>query len=85
MSDLKPRFEIGQKVLHSRSGRMLQVLNRKFRHAVKTQAIKVGFNGATYIEDAILPDYWAYKLNDGRAYWYMEEVLTEAPTIRNAN
>jgi hypothetical protein len=77
MSDLKPRFEIGQKVLHSRSERVLQVLKRKFNHAVKTQAIMVGTNGACYVEDVTLPDYWSYKLSDGKAYWYWEEVLAE--------
>ncbi len=74
-----PKIEIGQQVLHPRTGRVLRVLKRKFNRAVKTKAIKVGINGACYIEDVSLPDYWSYKLSDGKAYWYQEEILEQAP------
>jgi hypothetical protein len=69
-----PKFEIGEEVLHPRTGRVLRVLRRRFNRAVKTQAIMVRPNGASYVKVVTLPDFWSYRLSDDK-YWYWEEVL----------
>lgn len=74
-----PKFQIGQQVLHPRSGRILTVRMRKYNRATKTHAIMVRPNGASYVKLVTLPEYWSYKLSDGKAYWYQEEVLEQAP------
>lgn len=72
---LQPKFKVGDKVLHTRTGRILTVLDCKHNPAIVTYAIKVRTNGACDASPTTMSEYWSYKLSDGKHWRYAEEVL----------
>lgn len=73
-----PKFEIGQHVIHSRTGRRLQVLQRRYNKPITTIAFVTREDGTIDRKLVTLSDCWAYKLSDGKAIYYWENTL-ESP------
>lgn len=72
---LQAKFKIGDKVVHKRTGRTLTVLDCKHNPPRLTLAVKVRTNGALDASPTTISEYWSYKLSDGKAYRYVEELL----------
>lgn len=72
---IEPKFEVGDRVLHKRSGKVYTVLDRVHNKAVATYAIKVYENGTTSTSLTTIAERWTYRLNDGKSWRYGESLL----------
>ena len=72
---IKPKFQVGDTVVHKRSGKIYTVLDRIYNKAVATYAIKVYTNGKTSTSPTTIAEHWTYKLDDGRSWRFAESLL----------
>ncbi|MBN3993856.1 MAG: hypothetical protein HWQ36_26080 [Nostoc sp. NMS2] len=72
---IEPKFQVGDRVLHKRSGKTYTVLDRVYNKAVATHAIKVYTNGTTSTSPTTIAEHWTYKLDDGHSWRYAESLL----------
>lgn len=77
----KPKFQVGDRVLHKRSGKIYTVLDRVHNKAVATYEIKTYKNGGTSISPTTIAEHWTYKLDDGRSWRYAENLLEHLSAI----
>ncbi|MBN3946753.1 MAG: hypothetical protein HWQ38_09750 [Nostoc sp. NMS7] len=72
---INPKFKVGDRVLHKRSGKTYTVLDRVHHKAVATHAIKVYEDGTTSTSPTTIAEHWIYKLDDGKSWRYAENLL----------
>lgn len=72
---IEPKFQVGDRVLHKRSGKIYTILDCKHNKAAVTHAIKVYANGTTATSPTTIAEHWTYKLDDGRSWRYGESLL----------
>lgn len=72
---MQPKFKVGDRVVHRRTGRVLTVLDVRHQIPVVTPAIVVLEDGSSKIEMKAINEYYSYKLNDGHCWRYQECLL----------
>jgi hypothetical protein len=72
---IEPKFQVGDTVIHKRSGKGYTVIDCKHNKPVATHAIKVHTNGKTSIEPTTIAEHWTYKLDDGHSWRHGESLL----------
>lgn len=75
MTMIKPKFQVGDRVLDKRSGKIYTILDCKFHEAIATHAIKVYADGTTAVSPTTIAAHWIYKLDDGHSWRYAENLL----------
>lgn len=72
---IKPKFQVGDRVLHKRSGNVYTVLDRVHNKAEVAHQMKVYSDGTTSTSPTTIAEHWTYKLDDGKSWRYAENLL----------
>ncbi|MHC5939273.1 hypothetical protein [Nostoc sp.] len=72
---IEPKFKVGDRILHKCSGKIYIVLDRIHNEAEVAYQMKVYTDGKSTIEPTTIAEHWTYKLDDGKSWWYVENLL----------
>lgn len=74
-NQVKPKFQVGDRVLHKRTGKIYTISDRVHNKPVATHAIKVHADGTTSTSPTTIAEHWTYKLDNGKSWQYAENLL----------
>ena len=75
MSSQKPKFQVGDRVLKKKTGKVHTILDCIYFKPVATHAIRVDGNGKVVSEPTTISGRYQYKIDDGRNWRHAESTL----------